>query len=149
MNYFRSGGRRQEIPRDMRFRLPVGFHRGHFPSWFIGLLRSRLANTSNHHQCTNVRPRRPLLVKKGHDAIFFFKNPFFSHAKFNCTRIVPESIRWLIIKKRFSEAHLLILKCAKMNKKSVPNHLIAIPDDKKEDVIIIFKRLAINVISYF
>ncbi|EFX70747.1 hypothetical protein DAPPUDRAFT_60927, partial [Daphnia pulex] len=47
--------------------------------------------------------------------------------------IVPESIRWLIIKKRFSEARLLILKCAQMNKKSVPNHLITIPDDKKED----------------
>ena len=39
-------------------------------------------------------------------------------------RIVPESIRWLITKKRLTEARDLIDKAAKMNGKTVPEHLL-------------------------
>lgn len=49
-------------------------------------------------------------------------------------RVVPESIRWLIAKKRYSEARLLILQAAKMNKKSVPDHLIFVEKEKSDDV---------------
>jgi len=38
--------------------------------------------------------------------------------------IVPESIRWLITKKRLTEARDLIDKAAKMNGKTVPEHLL-------------------------
>ena len=59
-------------------------------------------------------------------------------------RIVPESIRWLVTKKRYSEAHFLIVKAAKMNNKSVPNYLITIADDiKKEDVMFPYKFQAL------
>ena len=42
-------------------------------------------------------------------------------------RIVPESTRWLISKRRRSEALSLIIKAAKINGKSVPPHLLAPP----------------------
>ncbi|KAK4024994.1 hypothetical protein OUZ56_010492 [Daphnia magna] len=47
--------------------------------------------------------------------------------------VVPESIRWLIAKKRYSEARLLILQAAKMNKKNVPDHLIFVEKEKSDD----------------
>ena len=58
----RSGGCRQEIPRCVRFRLPVDIHRGQRTTWFSGLLRSRLENAATHRQCTNVHFCRLLLV---------------------------------------------------------------------------------------
>lgn len=47
--------------------------------------------------------------------------------------VVPESIRWLIAKKRYSEARLLILQAAKMNKKNVPDHLIFVEKEKSDN----------------
>ena len=41
---------------------------------------------------------------------------------------LPESTRWLVTKKRFAEARLLIEKAAKMNGKCVPQHLLVEPD---------------------
>ncbi|EFX66627.1 hypothetical protein DAPPUDRAFT_64502 [Daphnia pulex] len=38
--------------------------------------------------------------------------------------MVPESIRWLIAKKRYKEAKELILKASKVNKRSIPDHLL-------------------------
>ena len=46
--------------------------------------------------------------------------------------MVPESIRWLIAKKRYKEAKRLILKASKMNKKSLPDHLLVIPNHLSE-----------------
>jgi len=37
---------------------------------------------------------------------------------------LPESPRWLITKKRYSEARKVIENAAKMNKKCVPEHLL-------------------------
>lgn len=51
-------------------------------------------------------------------------------------RVVPESIRWLITEKRYSEARLLILEAARMNKKTVPNHLIFFEKAKHGDVLL-------------
>ncbi|XP_046458204.1 organic cation transporter protein-like [Daphnia pulex] len=42
--------------------------------------------------------------------------------------LVPESIRWLVATKRYESARKLILKAAKVNKKSVPDHLLVIPN---------------------
>ncbi len=44
--------------------------------------------------------------------------------------MVPESIRWLITKKRYPEASQLILKAAKINKKIVPKHLLLRPSNE-------------------
>ncbi|XP_046647945.1 organic cation transporter protein-like [Daphnia pulicaria] len=41
--------------------------------------------------------------------------------------MVPESIRWLIAKRRYKEAKELILKASKVNKRSIPDHLLVIP----------------------
>jgi OCT family organic cation transporter-like MFS transporter 4/5 len=41
--------------------------------------------------------------------------------------MVPESIRWLIAKKRYEEAKKMILIASKVNKKTVPDHLLVIP----------------------
>jgi len=40
---------------------------------------------------------------------------------------VPESTRWLITEKRYDEARTLIDDSAKMNKKTIPEHLLIIP----------------------
>lgn len=40
---------------------------------------------------------------------------------------MPESIRWLITKKRLAEARELIDRAAKMNGKTVPEHLLFDP----------------------
>ena len=42
-------------------------------------------------------------------------------------RVLPESTRWLITKKRFDEARELIIEAAKMNGKHVPEHLLIKP----------------------
>ena len=41
-------------------------------------------------------------------------------------RLVPESIRWLISKKRFKDARRLILKAAKLNRRTVPDYLVTV-----------------------
>ena len=41
---------------------------------------------------------------------------------------LPESTRWLVTKKRFAEARVIIEEAAKMNGKSVPQHLLIEPD---------------------
>ena len=46
--------------------------------------------------------------------------------------MLPESTRWLITKKRYDEATELIQKAAKMNGKSVPEHLLVVPNDYLE-----------------
>ena len=55
---------------------------------------------------------------------------------FNClySRFLPESIRWLISKKKYCQARELIIKASKMNGVLVPEHLIVIPDNDKESV---------------
>ena len=46
--------------------------------------------------------------------------------------ILPESIKWLISKKRYDEARDLILKAAKMNGKVVPKHLLIAPTEDEQ-----------------
>lgn len=41
---------------------------------------------------------------------------------------LPESTRWLVTKRRFAEARVLIEQAAKMNGKCVPLHLLIDPD---------------------
>ena len=55
------------------------------------------------------------------------------HVTDDCaTRVLPESIRWLITKKRFDEARKLIEQAAKMNGKPVPEHLLIIPNSSQQ-----------------
>ena len=39
-------------------------------------------------------------------------------------RILPESTRWLLSKKRYDEAKTLILKAASVNGKPLPDHIM-------------------------
>jgi len=48
-------------------------------------------------------------------------------------RIVPESIRWLISKRRYDEAGKLISKAAKVNGKVLPNHLLVAPSSNGQE----------------
>lgn len=50
--------------------------------------------------------------------------------------MVPESIRWLIAKKRYKEAKELILKASKVNKKSIPDHLLVIPNQHLSEEVL-------------
>nr|CAH0104623.1 unnamed protein product [Daphnia galeata] len=43
--------------------------------------------------------------------------------------ILPESTRWLTVKKRYPEAKEIYEKAAKLNKKEIPPHLLVIPAD--------------------
>jgi hypothetical protein len=69
--------------------------------------------------------------------------------------MVPESIRWLIAKKRYKEAKELILKASKVNKKSIPDHLLVIPNQNLSEqvltaisLIIAFETLSSNPESH-
>jgi OCT family organic cation transporter-like MFS transporter 4/5 len=42
---------------------------------------------------------------------------------------LPESTRWLTVKKRYPEAKEIYEKAAKLNKKEIPPHLLVIPAD--------------------
>lgn len=44
-----------------------------------------------------------------------------------CNSILPESVRWLTVKKRYAEAKDIYEKAAKLNKKEIPPHLLEIP----------------------
>ena len=68
---------------------------------------------------------------------------------FNClySRFLPESIRWLISKKKYCQARELIIKASKMNGVPVPEHLIVIPDNDKESVIQKVRMLTIRKTS--
>jgi OCT family organic cation transporter-like MFS transporter 4/5 len=52
--------------------------------------------------------------------------------------MVPESVRWLIAKKRYEEAKKIILKASKVNKKTLPDHLLVIPNQHQS------KKVCIN-----
>ena len=47
------------------------------------------------------------------------------------SRVLSESVRWLINKKRYNEAEQVILKMAKANGKTVPPHLLIAPTDEE------------------
>lgn len=52
-----------------------------------------------------------------------------------CCSVLPESPRWLTVKKRYSEAKEIYLQAAKLNKKTIPAELLDIPieDDTKAE----------------
>lgn len=54
-------------------------------------------------------------------------------------RLVPESIRWLLTQKKYAEARELILLSAKMNEQQVPEHLLIIPDERNNDMVLFFR----------
>lgn len=128
----RCGGCRQEISRTSWLQLWDYVFSGLSYSWSDSLLRSRMENSSIDHKRSNVCTSNHLLVK-------FYYLKFLQYEAYpsinEFDRIVPESIRWLIIKKRYPEARNLILKAAKTNKKNVPAHLILIPSENISTVL--------------
>jgi len=53
--------------------------------------------------------------------VILAKDLFFS--------ILPESTRWLTVKKRYPEAKVIYENAAKLNKKEIPPHLLVIPSE--------------------
>ena len=50
-------------------------------------------------------------------------------------RYVPESIRWLVTKRKFAEVRQLVLRAAKMNGKSVPGRFLTRIDQDEHSAI--------------
>ena len=59
------------------------------------------------------------------------------------SRLIPESTRWLITKKRYEEARELINHAEKMNNKFVPERLLVIPnsDENQVKLLIYFQSI--------
>ena len=59
------------------------------------------------------------------------------------SRLIPESTRWLITKKRYEEARELINQAAKMNNKFVPERLLIVPnsDENQVKLLIYFQSI--------
>ncbi len=91
-------------------------------SWSDRLFRSRLENAANYRQRSHVPLRRILLVNGWWDRL---KGQIDLIKHF---RVLPESVRWLITQKKYEEAKKIILKAAKTNGKTVPPHLLIIPE---------------------
>ena len=58
-------------------------------------------------------------------------------------RCVPESTRWLVTEKRYDEARTLIFESAKINKKTIPEHLLIIP--KADENQVDFASVSLNM----
>lgn len=55
----------------------------------------------------------------------------FFFLPFSFTRIVPESVRWLMTHRRAGEAEKILKRVAKTNKKPMPEEGLGLPDDQK------------------
>ena len=145
-----------------KYRIPIGFIDG-----IVFTLSSSLVGLVAYY----IRDWRTLQLVLG---IPMFAIPIITWYTFpirlhlgNCVihiydlRFLPESIRWLITQKRYSEARMLILRAAKINNKHVPEHLLVIPgncnefDDKPSENImftirspVMCKRLVILCIGW-
>ena len=122
----RSGSYWKETSSLRRCLVSSSLRFGFLRHGFSCLFWTRLENVTTNCWCSHVPTDDIILVIHLIRCKTWWKCTQIYRTAF---RVLPESTRWLITMKRYDEAKELINQAAEMNRKSVPERLLVVPDE--------------------